>query len=66
MKGGEGVEEEGGELGGEARAEGPLLDVGDGEAERELGRGDVAARHVAAHVVAPAHGEDDASFTLHT
>ena len=54
VEGREGVEEEGGELGGEAGTEGSLLHVGNRQAETELGGGDVLAGDVAGDVVTPA------------
>ena len=54
VEGREGVEEEGGELGGEAGPGRPLPRVGHRQAQRELGRRDVRAGHVAAGVVASA------------
>ena len=53
VEGREGVEEEGGELGGEAGTEGSLLHVGDRQAEAELGGRDVLAWDVAGDVVTP-------------
>ena len=54
VEGGEGVQEEGGELGGEARTGCSLLHVGNRQAQTELRGRDVLAGNVAADVVTPA------------
>ena len=53
VEGGQGVEKEGGELGGQTSTEGSLLDIGHGETQGELGGGDVVSGNIAADVVAP-------------
>ena len=53
MEGGEGVEEEGGKLSGHPRTGGFLPGEGDGEAEGELGGGDLGPGEVGGGEVAP-------------
>ena len=53
VEGGEGVQEEGGELGGEASTGGSFLHVGDRQTETKLGGRDVLAWDVAGDVVTP-------------